>query len=92
MRKPLTTQDFTPDDSMMFNHDLNRILVNRFLGVEFSQKLETSNPQLQDNLRLISGKLKKGEIYLDAYSTQNIFLVEIHLRHIKQKQIEIAVH
>ncbi|MFX6062017.1 hypothetical protein ABTF18_12205 [Acinetobacter baumannii] len=73
MSKPLTTQDFTPDDSMMFNHDLNRILVNRFLGVEFSQKLETSNPQLQDNLRLISGKLKKGEIYLDAYSTQNIF-------------------
>ena len=73
MRKPLTARDYVPDESMMFNHDLNRILVNRLLGVEFTQSLETSNPQLQNNLRLLSGKLKKGEIYLDAYATQNIF-------------------
>ncbi|MDC5278494.1 hypothetical protein OHW85_23450, partial [Acinetobacter baumannii] len=42
--------------------------------IDFGHKLETFDPELQRNLKILSSKITSGEIYLDAYSTQNIFL------------------
>ncbi|WP_240016411.1 MULTISPECIES: hypothetical protein [Acinetobacter] len=74
MSNPLITANNTPQNNVLFNHDLNRILVNKLLNQNFIHKLETSDPQLQNYLRSISTKIEKGEIYLDAYTSRNIFL------------------
>ncbi len=74
MSNPLITANNAPQNNVLFNHDLNRILVNKLLNQNFIHKLETSDPQLQNYLRSISTKIEKGEIYLDAYTSRNIFL------------------
>lgn len=74
MKDPIVNNQNQLDPSVIFNHDLNRILVKHLLNQPFSHKLETNDPQLQHFLKTLSAKLNKGEIYLDAYSSRNIFL------------------
>ena len=74
MKDPIISQENRPQDNIIFNHDLNRIIVNKLLKQNFVHKLETSDPQLQMYLKTISAKLDKGELFLDAFTSRNIFL------------------